>query len=226
MNTRHLQAKFLSYISDMVNCSDDSRVMDECLRMGDYFSPVAIHDGAGGALVALHEDFDILLCAHTDRHPAGIGYDDGVGVAIALTALSELPEGTRVAAAFTLGEEDGGWGIQQMLTDGLHIPRAALVLDRCTSWEVVASIHGKPLCPLVVTHAVRTVMSDASAHWYEIVRGAPCDALHLADVTPTVNLSTGVYNQHTADEGFNFAAAWGTLRGVLALCREPERWLP
>jgi putative aminopeptidase FrvX len=218
---RTMQATLLRNIADVMRCCDGTEVRNIiCMGQG------GAANWNGGVLVAPHPNFDILLCAHTDRHFAGIGYDDGIGVAIALTALECLPNNVAVAAVFTDDEETGGQGIQQMLADGLHVPRAALVLDRCASWEVVDRIHDKRLCERNFAERLREAISEETGLWYEITEGMACDALHLADVAPTVNLSIGVSGQHTSEESFNYAAAWGTLQAVVALCEQPSRWLP
>lgn len=175
-------------------------------------------DGAG-CLHIIKNTPQILLCAHLDRSPNGVGYDDSVGVSIALSVLDRVPD---IGILLTVGEEEGGTGIQQAILDfDLTFYKACLVLDHCgPDPEIIYQIHGHELCDYRMAEQI-----SAITNW-DLNIGEYCDALFLSDVLPTVNISIGVTNQHSPYETFDAFQVYDTAQTVLQLIHHKDKWLP
>lgn len=135
-----------------------------------------------------------LLCAHLDSVPGTPGHDDWAGVLVILHAARTCND---MAWLLTVDEEIGQRGAQLAKPDLSGIERCVL-FDRhgdsdCVYYSGSCTYSSRP-------HADR-LCAELSVHGLQYVpcEGGLSDARVLKNALPTVNLSVGFDNEHTAD---------------------------
>ncbi len=163
--------------------------------------------------------------------PVQVGFDNKIGVALAL-ALVRRP-GLDFKVVFSTQEETGRRGIQYAIETSPEFfedTSFVLTLDRHSSEgpDIIYQYKGRRMAPDGFLTWLERVSRQAGNPMYRRV-GSPnrcADAYNISCAIngPVVNLSTGIYDEHTRYDRLNFREAEGTLRVVERCLR--EGWNP
>jgi di/tripeptidase len=132
-----------------------------------------------------------------DMKPTGIGGDDKCGIAIALTAIRDLPV---IKAAFFRDEETGGEGSQEADMSFFNDCNFVLQCDRKGNSGFVDNIYGEPLYADNFREDIYPVLEK---YGYKEVEGMFTDVYQLAcnDLPiACANIECGYYAPHTSTE--------------------------
>lgn len=223
MLERYQQVELLERIARVLrDCHEPWRYMP--WMRGDAYHPVE-EDGAGSQLIRPEGSTgEVLLCAHTDVHPDGIGYDDSIGVAMALEVVG-APD-LRGGWPWVLLTTDGS-GVRQAMVDfDLSSVKACLVLDRMGGFEFADRIMGERLCSEDFARSIVYFLRQVTGNMWDRVDGQFSDAYILSNLAPTINLGIGVHEKQGPSETFVPRETFAAYEGLLGLLERREEWLP
>ncbi|MET3289294.1 UNVERIFIED_CONTAM: tripeptide aminopeptidase [Brevibacillus sp. OAP136] len=200
------------------------------------------HTGNVCATVYCGQGPTVLLSAHMDIYQeleegrqivqqgtvlsstAGIlGADDRAGIAIILEIVRNIHQtnfnGT-LKIAFTVEEEIGLLGSQQL--DPLYLADvdAAIVVDRRGTRDIVTSCGGIiPFCPESYGLLFEQAGAMAGMDDWKVTAGGSSDAKIFSQTfgIPSVNLSAGYRNEHTERETIDYLDSYQTVKLIEAL---------
>lgn len=204
------------------------RMADDCFvdRAGNLLATIYCGEGPT-VLLSSHMDMYEEIEPHRDIIQEGtilssskgiLGADDRAGIAVILELCQRIHKtnfnGT-LKVAFTVKEEIGLLGSQQIDPWFLQEVDAAIVIDRRGKRDIVTSCGGViPFCSpsfgLIFEQAgVMAGMND-----WKITEGGSSDAKIFAQKfgIPSVNLSAGFQNEHTEAETVDYVASYETVK--------------
>ncbi|MDN3016072.1 M20/M25/M40 family metallo-hydrolase [Paenibacillus sp. BSR1-1] len=168
-------------------------------------------------------DRDILEEGTILKSSKGIlGADDRAGIAVILELLANIQQthfnGT-IKIAFTVEEEIGCLGSQNIDQDFLEDVDGAIVIDRRGERDIVTSFANiVSFCPVEYGQLFEKAGKLAGMEDWKMTPGGLSDAKVYAELgIPSVNLSAGYYHEHTDLESLNYKAAFETYQLVMSV---------
>lgn len=168
---------------------------------------------------------------HRPSKPVQIGFDCKIGVALALS-LTRRP-GLDYKIALTTQEEIGRRGVQYAIKNSPEF-------FKDTSFVLTLDRHSSEGADIIYSYKGRRMASDMFLTWIEEISrqvGSPMfrragsshrcsDTYNISWATsaPVVNLSVGIYDEHSQMDRLNLKEAEGTLRVVERCLR--DGWNP
>jgi putative aminopeptidase FrvX len=150
-----------------------------------------------------------------------LGADDRAGVAILLHMAQYLNDSSfsgKVKFIFTVQEEVGLIGADQVDDYFLWGTDAAIVVDRRGSGDIVTSCGGYfPFCDEQYGHFFENVARDKGFHGWKCTPGGSSDTrIWASHGIQSVNLSVGYKHEHTENESLDSKACYQTTKLLIA----------
>ncbi|RNB92522.1 M28 family peptidase [Brevibacillus fluminis] len=172
----------------------------------------------------LEESRQIVQEGTTLYSTSGIlGADDRAGIAVILEIIKNIHQtnfnGT-LKIAFTVGEEIGLIGSQQLDPMFLYDIDSAIVVDRRGNRDIVTSYAGIiPFCPDSYGLLFEQAGALAGMEDWKVTEGGSSDAKVFFQKfgIPSVNLSVGYQHEHTERETVDYFATFQTATLILTL---------
>lgn len=150
-----------------------------------------------------------------------LGADDRAGIAAILEILSRVRRTNfcgKLKIAFTVEEEIGSVGAQNIEPSFLADVDGAIVLDRRGTRDIVVSCGISLYAPASYGTLFEKAGKLVGMNDWRMTAGGISDARVYAEHgIPSVNLSVGYANEHTADEFVDYAATYETTKLVTSV---------
>jgi len=140
----------------------------------------------------------LCLNAHMDAIPQGIGADDRCGIAAILGAVGRRD--TEMKVLLTTGEEQGGIGAAEVPCGWFAGIDLCASFDRHGNTDIITHYAGKQLAKDEVLAQVEKLAYDAGMDPVLTPSQSMADASTFALYTNCVNVATGFYKEHSAQE--------------------------
>ncbi|MFD1928847.1 M20/M25/M40 family metallo-hydrolase [Sporosarcina siberiensis] len=154
-----------------------------------------------------------------------LGADDRAGVNVVLATAKSVGKsefnGT-LKYIFTVKEEIGLLGAQQVAKSFLWDVDMAFVIDRRGTHDIVTSRNGiQPFCtPAFGTALERIARKSGASKWRAVAGGSSDTYIWAQNGIESVNLSAGYMNEHTSNEMLDVKASYGTYSFVMEILND------
>lgn len=235
-----LRKELLSWLRVPGESGREEKVRERLVSKLERLTNTHYVDARGNVLATLYKGTDgpvVMLSAHMDtveRIQAGrkiiqsgtilrssrgiLGADDRAGIVVILECLERLQQSNfqgTVKVAFTVEEEIGCLGAQQIDPSFIHDVDCAIVADRRGSRDIVTGCRGVMLfCEEAYGLSFEKAGTIAGMNdWSATRNGGSSDAKVFAGFgIPSVNLSVGYLHEHTDAEQLDFQSTLDTIR--------------
>jgi len=169
------------------------------------------------------EDQGIFLAENPDGDRRQMGADDkaGIGIILALARGTDLP----FKILFTVREEEGQQGVQEVPPDFYADCAFGLTLDRKGRGDIISTYHGRTCAPDHIVTNLMSLAKEEGMDYWKTCGGSIADTYYTAEFIPALNISTGYYNPHTCFDYIRVDETYGALRLAKACIEHPEHLL-